>query len=58
MENIKNKANRQSMAGAKYNAEIDREPFLATFIYNNKQFTVATFHAITKSNQPNRNKVF
>lgn len=36
----------------KYNVEIDREPFFATFMYNNKEFTVATFHAITKSMQP------
>lgn len=36
----------------KYNLEIDREPYLATFEYNNKQFTLANFHAITKSRQP------
>ncbi len=36
----------------KYNVEIDREPFLATFIYNNKEFTLVDFHAITKTQQP------
>ncbi|MBC7525181.1 MAG: endonuclease/exonuclease/phosphatase family protein [Flavobacterium sp.] len=36
----------------KYNQEIDREPFYCTFEYNNKQFTVVNFHAITKNNQP------
>ena len=36
----------------KYNLEIDREPFYCTFEYSKKQFTVANFHAITKSKQP------
>ena len=36
----------------KYGLEIDREPFFATFQYNLKQFTIANFHAITKSKQP------
>ncbi|MBY0486245.1 MAG: endonuclease/exonuclease/phosphatase family protein [Flavobacteriaceae bacterium] len=36
----------------KFNLEIDREPFYATFEYNNKQFTVVNFHAITKNKQP------
>ena len=36
----------------KYNIEIDREPYYATFEYKNKQFTIANFHAITKSKQP------
>lgn len=36
----------------KYHLEIDREPFYCTFQYNNKQFTLANFHAITKSKQP------
>lgn len=36
----------------KYNLEIDREPFYCTFQYSNKQFTLANFHAITKSKQP------
>ena len=36
----------------KYHLEIDREPFYCTFEYQNKQFTVANFHAITKSRQP------
>lgn len=35
-----------------YEAEIDREPYLATFSHNNKEFTVVNFHAITKSMQP------
>lgn len=36
----------------KYNREIDREPYYATFEYNGKQFSLANFHAITKSKQP------
>lgn len=36
----------------KYNLEIDREPFFATFETNDKQFTLVNFHAITKSKQP------
>lgn len=40
------------MVGKKYNLEIDREPYYCTFEYNKKQFTIANFHAITKSKQP------
>jgi endonuclease/exonuclease/phosphatase family metal-dependent hydrolase len=36
----------------KYHLEIDREPFYCTFQYDNKEFTVVTFHAITKKMQP------
>lgn len=36
----------------KYGLLIDREPYYATFEYNKKQFTLANFHAITKSKQP------
>jgi deoxyribonuclease-1-like protein len=36
----------------KYTIEIDREPFFATFKSNDKEFTLANFHAITKSKQP------
>jgi endonuclease/exonuclease/phosphatase family metal-dependent hydrolase len=36
----------------KYALEIDREPFYATFQYQNKRFTVVNFHAITKKMQP------
>ncbi len=36
----------------KYNLEIDREPYFCTFSYNEKEFTVVNFHAITKSKQP------
>ena len=36
----------------KYHLEIDREPYFCTFQYQNKQFTVANFHAITKNKQP------
>jgi len=35
-----------------YHLEIDREPFYCTFEYKSKQFTIANFHAITKSRQP------
>lgn len=36
----------------KYNLEIDREPYFCTFQYNEKQFTLSNFHAITKNKQP------
>ena len=36
----------------KYHLEMDREPYYCTFSYNNKEFTIANFHAITKSKQP------
>ena len=36
----------------KYHLEIDREPFYATFHYQNKPFTVVNFHAITQKRQP------
>jgi deoxyribonuclease-1-like protein len=36
----------------KYNLEIDREPYFATFQYEDKTFTLVNFHAITKSKQP------
>ncbi len=36
----------------KYYSEIEREPYFCTFEYNKKQFTIATFHAITKNKQP------
>jgi endonuclease/exonuclease/phosphatase family metal-dependent hydrolase len=35
-----------------YHLEIDREPYFATFEINGKNITIATFHAITKSKQP------
>lgn len=36
----------------KYKMAIDREPFYATFKVGTKEFTLANFHAITKSKQP------
>lgn len=36
----------------KYHLEIDREPYYCTFEYNETQFTIVNFHAITKSKQP------
>ena len=38
----------------KYASVMEREPYLCTFEYNNKQFTVVSFHTITKSKQPER----
>lgn len=38
----------------KYQAEIDREPFFATFNREGKEFTLVNFHAITKSKQPEK----
>ncbi|WP_026706760.1 endonuclease/exonuclease/phosphatase family protein [Flavobacterium frigidarium] len=36
----------------KFQNQIDREPFFATFSKQGKTFTVVNFHAITKSKQP------
>ncbi len=36
----------------KYNIEIDREPYYATFEFDKKQITLVNFHAITKAKQP------
>ncbi len=36
----------------KFQLEIDREPYYATFISGSKQFTLVNFHAITQSKQP------
>jgi deoxyribonuclease-1-like protein len=36
----------------KFHQEIDREPYYATFEIKGKTITIATFHAITKSKQP------
>ncbi|SNR66441.1 endonuclease/exonuclease/phosphatase family protein [Flavobacterium sp. ov086] len=36
----------------KYNLEIDREPYFATFEIDKKSITLVNFHAITKSKQP------
>jgi endonuclease/exonuclease/phosphatase family metal-dependent hydrolase len=38
----------------KYALEMEREPYLCTFEYGRKQFTAVSFHAITKSKQPER----
>lgn len=38
----------------KYAIEMEREPYLCTFEYQKKQFTAVSFHAITKSKQPER----
>lgn len=35
-----------------YRDEMDREPFLCTFEYQGKQFTIVNFHAIPKTKQP------
>ena len=37
---------------AKYEQQIDREPFFATFDVKGKRFTLVNFHAITKKHQP------
>lgn len=33
-------------------AEVEREPYFATFYYNGKEFTLVNYHAITKRMQP------
>jgi endonuclease/exonuclease/phosphatase family metal-dependent hydrolase len=42
----------QAWLEKKYHLEIDREPYYCTFQYQNKQFTMVNYHAITKSRQP------
>jgi hypothetical protein len=42
-----NKLKQIGMARKKYHSEIE-EPYLGTFQYQDKQFTVVNFHAITK----------
>ena len=37
-----------------FQLEIDREPYLATFVINQKEVTLVNFHAITKNKQPER----
>jgi len=51
------KTNRMNIQGkpwleVKYSNKINREPFLATFNFKGKQFTLVSFHAITKKMQP------
>ncbi len=51
------KASRLKIAGdawleKRYNLEMDREPYYATFESGTKRFTVVNFHAITKKMQP------
>ena len=36
----------------KYENDIEREPYIATFEYKNKEFAVASFHAVPKSSNP------
>lgn len=38
----------------KYNLEIDREPYFATFEIDKKYITLVNFHAITKKKQPEK----
>lgn len=38
----------------KYETEIEREPYIATFEYKNKEFAVASFHAIPKGSNPEK----
>ncbi len=35
-----------------YKIEVDREPYLATFVDGQHEFTLVNFHAITKAKQP------
>ncbi|RAR73764.1 endonuclease/exonuclease/phosphatase family protein [Flavobacterium aciduliphilum] len=35
-----------------FQKEIDREPFMSTFEYKGKQFTIASFHAVPKKKHP------
>ena len=35
-----------------YQIEIDREPYMSTFKFNDKEFTVTSFHAVPKNKNP------
>jgi deoxyribonuclease-1-like protein len=35
-----------------YSQEVEREPYFCTFCYNQKEFTIVNYHAITKRMQP------
>lgn len=48
----KAKLKNQPWLEGKYNLEIDREPYFATFEINKKSITLVNFHAITKKKQP------
>lgn len=36
----------------KFESEIEREPYIATFEFKSKEFSVASFHAVPKSSKP------
>lgn len=38
----------------KFKNEIEREPYLADFLFNNKEVTVVAFHALPKEKQPEK----
>jgi deoxyribonuclease-1-like protein len=38
----------------KYQAEMEREPYLINMVYEDKPFTLGCFHAITKAQQPEK----
>jgi endonuclease/exonuclease/phosphatase family metal-dependent hydrolase len=54
LENSISQKNWKSIAWKIYATQMEREPYLCTFEYGNKQFTAISFHAITKSKQPER----
>ena len=44
----------RSWLDTNYANEIDREPYMSTFEYQGKQFTIVTFHAVPKKKNPAR----
>lgn len=46
------KLTRKPWLEKQYEKQIDREPYFATFENNGKNFTIVSFHAITKNKQP------
>lgn len=46
------KLKKQPFLESTYKNEIEREPFLATFSYNSKEFTIVNFHALPKKSNP------
>ena len=51
---LKVKMNGEAWLDAKYNLEINREPFFARFQKDGKLFTVASFHAVPAAKQPEK----
>jgi len=48
------KLKRKAFLAAPYQEEIEREPYMATFLYAEKSFTLVSIHALPKKHQPEK----